>query len=1054
MKCRLALLWMLLVTSCFGSDPRQDWQKFREEYPYHIQTVALSAPVSDGTRTLVISEPPPNLALKDLQSIDPVLQNLTTFEHGVGVDGWVRDAVVELPPTDDKQLSALLDKVNLKLYGTTYKAFAVAIPTGKQGVTKRIPLNLQVSSSDLHTWLIGERPRNFSYPLLIFCLAIYVLAYQSYKKGAYRGVGILGCLIVVVAYKAIWVAIVALWILLFTISIATVRSQKIRRGVLLATVAGVLCVCSHRHWLGSPPTTQFRYVAGTKEVSCREILDRKLSGVFFSTKPGIVMWAMPRADALEHHRREARQFSLDSDLLLGAIASPDQIAIIGRERVSPVSLLPPLRIETILQLGAAREDELAQSYERTNPFAGRFEWAPLLKAIFRMRFDDLPEYPDWAPIYLSQRLVDTEYGSLLNITDQMLKSWSEHGQVRYINFKYPDPPKFPFEKALDEDLNAREITFNWNTKGAGYVTSIDDYEMMALSRTGALGVDYLAGDRPKVEEAENVAYQYFSALGDPNLVRVVEYAALYQIFHHFGIHSSLADPPSKPFSSPLLTPAKYLIDGIAKLSNEDLERLQIQMHADAESTEVLQALGKAVTDLRNIPIGNKERGTLAKAIIDRHELIALVRSGDQEQQELATTATAISRCAELFLDSEVRTRLMLESIEWAEHRKSDWIHTPSVVISHGRSEKFVGGHNLYSRVPEYRADSAIEVGRVAVSDESGQRVIRFNPVDESKIAGTVRDEGRSVEKSASDAQEILNSRLSQVSRPTTEIDEGLGFDNVQPGFDKVRPEELRGLQPAHIDTAIKNVGWAPERSGSLTSKEKTALSLLTDARNTAILVSRTDNGYSVLGPSGLHLQASTIPSATDAMITAIAQNKMRGVVNVEFSGFQAEQAEGFLRGAENYVQDDVSLIATTRDELTQEEIAAIKKGEYRLDRADIESVNSVVEEGKEAAIVDLKLKHEPGRLRDIFIRIKLVFREITGNLTSRVAELRAQISGMLQSFNSETDLRIAVTGLAKELRKDPRYTGVSINVRRENKDLFYVHNRNEILSRKVTDLAV
>ena len=76
-------------------------------------------------------------------------------------------------------------------------------------------------------------------------------------------------------------------------------------------------------------------------------------------------------------------------------------------------MLPPLRVETILQLAAVGQDELSQSYERRNIISGRYD-----------------EKHDWAPIYLSAALLDTEYGSLLNITDQLLKSWSMGGQVR------------------------------------------------------------------------------------------------------------------------------------------------------------------------------------------------------------------------------------------------------------------------------------------------------------------------------------------------------------------------------------------------------------------------------------------------------------------------------------------------------------------------------------------------------------------------------------------------------------------------------------------------
>ena len=86
-----------------------------------------------------------------------------------------------------------------------------------------------------------------------------------------------------------------------------------------------------------------------------------------------------------------------------------------------LNVLWPLRTESILTLASAHTADLGQSYERTRVFAGKLASG-----------GDAGR--DWAPIYLSDQLVDTEVGSLLNLTDQILKSWSQAGQVDYDNF--------------------------------------------------------------------------------------------------------------------------------------------------------------------------------------------------------------------------------------------------------------------------------------------------------------------------------------------------------------------------------------------------------------------------------------------------------------------------------------------------------------------------------------------------------------------------------------------------------------------------------------------
>ena len=40
------------------------WQQFRQKFPYHIQTVAISTPTSAGKRAIIISEPPPAITLE------------------------------------------------------------------------------------------------------------------------------------------------------------------------------------------------------------------------------------------------------------------------------------------------------------------------------------------------------------------------------------------------------------------------------------------------------------------------------------------------------------------------------------------------------------------------------------------------------------------------------------------------------------------------------------------------------------------------------------------------------------------------------------------------------------------------------------------------------------------------------------------------------------------------------------------------------------------------------------------------------------------------------
>jgi hypothetical protein len=71
------------------------WQMFRSAHPFHTQVVALSKAQSDGHRTLIISEPPPTVQLADVVKLSPRLASAKVKQMRIGVDGWVRDIVID-----------------------------------------------------------------------------------------------------------------------------------------------------------------------------------------------------------------------------------------------------------------------------------------------------------------------------------------------------------------------------------------------------------------------------------------------------------------------------------------------------------------------------------------------------------------------------------------------------------------------------------------------------------------------------------------------------------------------------------------------------------------------------------------------------------------------------------------------------------------------------------------------------------------------------------------------------------------------------------------------
>jgi len=288
------------------------------------------------------------------------------------------------------------------------------------------------------------------------------------------------------------------------------------------------------------------------------IFENKTTGVFFSQLPGFVAWALPKKADIADHVGNIRQFTLDADLILGALADTAMLVIIGREREAPLHELPPLYVETILLLASITEKELSQSLDINDFLAGKMK-----------------NGRDWCPTYLSKELEHTEFGNLMTLTDILLKDWSESGTIQEYNFKYPKPKNYPFKRPLFRMLGLNELVYNWNTANAMYAIDLPEATIYTLNRTGSLPVSYFNSQERAQSigrQYERQAYSYFANLGNTDLVRVVQYTALYQLFidNEITYSGELCNdfPKNKPYL--LLTPTKNLLNIFKNLKEEEI----------------------------------------------------------------------------------------------------------------------------------------------------------------------------------------------------------------------------------------------------------------------------------------------------------------------------------------------------------------------------------------------------------------------------------------------------------------------------------------------------
>lgn len=323
----------------------------------------------------------------------------------------------------------------------------------------------------------------------------------------------------------------------------------------------------------------------TRAVTVEKMFSDTLTGVFFSKVPGFVAWAIAKNHDLSEQLNHIRQFTLDANLVLGALADSSTLVVIGRERQAPLYELPPLNVESVLLLAAVTEKELSQSLDVNDFMAGKMKSGR-----------------DWCPTYLSKELENTEFGHLLTITDVLLKDWSENGTIQEAYYRYPSPPHFPFDRPLFKKLGLSELVYNWNTWNAMYAIDMDEgFTIYTLNRTGSLPVSYFNSPERSVSVGyryENQAYNYFATLGNTDLARVVQYTALYQLFMDNGITYSgnlgNAFPKNKPYL--LYSPTKNLMDFFKKMTEAQIDwmadTIAAKIYADYQKGQVTKQLSR------------------------------------------------------------------------------------------------------------------------------------------------------------------------------------------------------------------------------------------------------------------------------------------------------------------------------------------------------------------------------------------------------------------------------------------------------------------------------
>lgn len=237
------------------------------------------------------------------------------------------------------------------------------------------------------------------------------------------------------------------------------------------------------------------------------ISESSLPGIYLSKSPGFIIWKI-KYDALPISMTEARRFSLDSDLIAGAIKGEKSILIIAREREVPVTILPPLNAGTIVSLSNHDIDDCQV-------------WLPSDSSIC------LGENLWTTPLIMSNSLRMSELGLLLTSADQTLKSWCVNGETYDRFSESPIPAIFPFKNGIVDAVKSTPACA-WNIPDLSSQIFVN-----SISRTGSPEPIFISNSTlksNKEKQAERTAQEWFASLSCTDLVRVNQYIFLYSIF--------------------------------------------------------------------------------------------------------------------------------------------------------------------------------------------------------------------------------------------------------------------------------------------------------------------------------------------------------------------------------------------------------------------------------------------------------------------------------------------------------------------------------------------
>jgi hypothetical protein len=117
--------------------------------------------LSDSSKLILISEPPPHFEIDSINSIcSKFTHTVEVRKHKIGYDGWISDIIILLGNATEENVKKILINLSKELYLSDYKVKPLVLPAeNKRIYFTKSNIDYRISLHEFNEWFIeNEEP--------------------------------------------------------------------------------------------------------------------------------------------------------------------------------------------------------------------------------------------------------------------------------------------------------------------------------------------------------------------------------------------------------------------------------------------------------------------------------------------------------------------------------------------------------------------------------------------------------------------------------------------------------------------------------------------------------------------------------------------------------------------------------------------------------------------------------------------------------------------------------------------------------------------------------